>query len=104
MIRPFALTMLTLAPLAACGPVSLEQAERECYDRAWHAERPRGSVAVGASNRGGFAGVELDVSSDYLAGRDPAQVYQNCVYNRSGGQMPTRPYQDIGRQGRPVRW
>lgn len=98
MARAFA-TLLAMAPLAACGPVSLAQAERECWDRAWQAERPRGEVAVGASNRGGFARVELDVSSDYLAGRDPARVYDRCVYQRSGGQYPSRPYHS----GRPVR-
>lgn len=104
MWRALCLCGLVLAPLAACGPVSLQQAERECYDRARLAERPRGSAIIGASNRGAVAGLQLDVSSDYLAGRDPAQVWQNCVYNRSGGQFPSRPYQDIGPQGRPVRW
>ena len=91
MARTFA-TLLAMAPLAACGPVSLAQAESECQDRAWRAERPRGEVAVGASNRGGIARLELDVSSDYLAGRDPVKVYESCVYQRSGGQMATRPY------------
>lgn len=98
MARAFA-TLLALAPLAACGPVSLAQAERECWDRAWRAEQPRGEVAIGASNRGGIARLELGVSSDYLAGRDPTKVYETCVYNRSGGQMAQHPYTS----GRPVR-
>ncbi len=104
-MRALCLAGVALGSLAACGPVSLAQAERECYDRAWRAERPRGAVAVGASNHGGFAGIQLDVSSDYLAGRDPSQVYDSCVYNRTGGQMPSRPYQDRGLQDRrPIRW
>lgn len=88
------LSTACLSALAACGPVSLQQAERECWQRAYEAERPRGSVALGASNHGGYAGIEIGVSSDYLAGRDPAQVFQSCVYNRSGGQMSTRTYSD----------
>lgn len=98
MARAFA-TLLALTPLAACGPVPLAQAERECWDRAWRAEQPRGEVAVGASSRGSVARIELDVSSDYLAGRDPAKVYESCVYRRSGGQVAQHSYHS----GRPVR-
>ena len=105
-MRAVVLSGVVLGPLAACGPVSLAQAERECYDRAWRTEKPRGTAVIGANSRGDtIAGLSLDVSSDYLAGRDPEQVYQACVYNRSGGQMPSRPYQDRGNQDpRPFRW
>jgi hypothetical protein len=74
--------------IAACGPVSVQQAERQCLDRARSAMGPRGEIAVGigGSTRARF---DIDVSSDYLAGRDPSAVYQACVYQKSG-QAPMR--------------
>ncbi|GLL16314.1 hypothetical protein GCM10017577_74960 [Pseudonocardia halophobica] len=37
-----------------------------------------------------MARMEIEVSSDYLAGRDPAQLYESCVYRQSG-QLPSQP-------------
>ncbi|MDO5621529.1 MAG: hypothetical protein Q4G24_08680 [Paracoccus sp. (in: a-proteobacteria)] len=97
--------MRRLAPLAligalavtACGPVTVEQAERSCLDDARSAKGPRGSVAIGAGgSRHGispYGRVEMSVSSDYIFGRDPAEVFTNCVMRRSG-QMPTRSLAD----------
>ena len=83
---------LGLAALAACGPVPLAQAERDCLEDARLAERPRGTLELGLGSGGRrHAGLELDISADYLVGRDPEKVWQSCVYNRSG-QVPTRPY------------
>lgn len=87
-----------LVALAACGPVPVEQAERACLRDAELAQRPRGSVTMGVGAgsggwSGGFGRVELDVSSDYIMGRDPSAVFNRCVVNRSG-QMPTRPLVD----------
>ncbi len=87
--------ILILLALAGCGPISVEQAERQCYERARLAEQPRGSVSVGVGSGGRTAaGVELNVSTDYLMGRDPGQVYDNCVVNKSG-QMPSRPFSSL---------
>lgn len=92
MIRALTLGALAgLAGLSACGPVSVEQAEAQCLRRARLAESPRGTVAVGVSSGGHVGGrVELDISGDYLMGRDPDQVFSNCVYRRSG-QLPQTP-------------
>jgi len=84
--------------LAACGPVSLEQAERECFERARLAAHPRGSVTFGAGTgvdrpargRHSAASLDLTVSSDYLMGRDPSALYDACVQQRSG-QLPSQP-------------
>jgi hypothetical protein len=84
------LGLIALAFLAACGPVSVEQAERQCFDRAQLAQKPRGEVAVGITSNGPAARVALDLSSDYLLRRDPAVVYETCVMAKSG-QPPTRP-------------
>lgn len=87
------LALPLLAGLSGCGPVSVQQAEASCMRDAELAARPRGSVAMGVAGGGGsrHAGgrVELELSSDYLMGRDPSAVFDRCVQNRSG-QLPTR--------------
>jgi hypothetical protein len=77
--------------LAACGPVSLQQAERACFDRARLAQQPRGSVGVGVNSNGQTSGVlDLQVSTDFLQGRDPSAVYDQCVFQKSG-LAPSQP-------------
>ncbi len=78
--------------LAACGPVTMQQAERQCYERARLAQQPRGEVGVGAnSNGGGGARLRLEVSSDFLLGRDPSAVFDSCVFQKTG-LPPTQPF------------
>lgn len=85
------LVLLLPAVLAACGPMTLAQAERQCFERARLAKQPRGEVSVGASSDGRTsAGLELNVSSDFLLGRDPAAVYEMCVMQKAG-EPPSRP-------------
>ncbi|EEW24495.1 hypothetical protein [Rhodobacter ferrooxidans] len=85
-----ALSLLTLTPLAACGPVSVQQAEAQCFESARLAQHPRGSVGVGLGTGGPVTNFEIAVSSDYLMGRDPSAVYDACVYQKSG-QPPRQP-------------
>lgn len=85
------LLVLPLICLAACGPISVSDAERQCFERAKLAQKPRGEAVIGVtSDRGVVGGFSLDISSDYLAGRDPAVVYETCVVSKSG-EPPTRP-------------
>lgn len=79
-----------VAFLSACGPMTVDRAERECFQRARLAASPRGAVAVGVGSGGPRAGLSLSVSSDYLQGRDPSAVYDTCVMQKSG-QPPRRP-------------
>ena len=86
--------LVLLALLAACGPMSVQQAERECFDRARLAAAPRGTLSVGTTSGGKTTGgVSLSVSSDYVLGKDPSTVYDSCVMSKSG-QLPTRPLYD----------
>lgn len=86
----FALILAALA-LAACGPVSPELAARQCEERARAATGPTGEIGVGISSSGDTAaGFEIGVTSDYLQGRDPYEVYESCVRQKSG-QGPIRP-------------
>ncbi|WP_299363222.1 hypothetical protein [uncultured Paracoccus sp.] len=83
-----------LTGLAACGPVSVAQAERSCLDDARLAAGPRTHIAVGIGSDGHSVrpsgGVAVELSGDYVMGRDPAEVFDRCVLRRSG-EMPTRP-------------
>ena len=85
-----AITSLGLA-LTACGPMSPERAADMCEDRARAAAGPTGEVGVGISSRDGVIGrLEIGVTSDYLRGRDPFEVYDSCVREKTG-QGPIRP-------------
>ena len=90
--------MWRLAPLvllmAACGPMTVQQAERECLARAQLAEKPRGMVKVGGTSAGKAAGgISLQVSTDYILGKDPSAIFETCVMSKSG-EAPTRPLYD----------
>ena len=78
--------------LSACEPVLMsgEQAADICEEKARAAQGPTGSVTIGMNSRSGPS-VEgaIGVNSNYLQGRDPIQVYNSCVFQRTG-QDPIR--------------
>lgn len=80
--------------------MSVAEAERQCYERARLAQQPRGEVSVGVGSGGRrAAGVEVEISSDYLLGRDPSAVFESCVMQKTG-EPPSRPlYQMPGWRG-----
>ncbi|WP_413874488.1 hypothetical protein [Albidovulum sp.] len=82
-----------IALVAACGPMSVERAEDACFEHARLAAHPRGMVAVGAGTGGAKSKLRLQVSSDWLQGKDPAALYNTCVHQKSG-RMPRRPLYD----------
>lgn len=91
MMRLAALALLV--PLASCDlpPPDPETAALRCEQRARAAQGPTGTVAVGINNRDGLrSGASIGVTSDFLAGRDPLAVYQDCVV-RATGENPIRP-------------
>lgn len=86
-----AAVLICVTTLAACGPVSPERAADMCEDRARAATGPTGEVGVGINNKGRTSGsFEIGITSDYIQGRDPYEVYQSCVRQKSG-QGPIRP-------------
>jgi hypothetical protein len=90
-MRVIGLAMMGVVLLASCGPITLAQAERQCFERARLAQQPRGEIAVGAGSNGQTAAsLELNVSSDFLLGKDPAAVYETCVMSKAG-EPPSRP-------------
>jgi len=91
MIRP---ALLLAFGLAACGPTSVQQAENQCFMRARQASNPLAGTTVGVGSDGfSVNDFNLTVSSDFVQGRDPSAVYDQCVYQKSG-QMPSRPLYD----------
>ncbi len=83
--------VLSVLLLASCGPIPVQRAERECLEQARAATAPRGKIWVGGNSAGRTGGgVEVTISSDYVLGRDPSQVFDACVMRRSG-QRPSRP-------------
>ncbi len=87
-----ALVMLAFAPLIACGPVPVDQAEYQCAPRAYLAAAPQRSVSISLDSNGNTSvGGEFGVSTDYLNGTDPNEVFKSCVQQQSG-QLPTRSY------------
>ncbi|WOI56912.1 hypothetical protein [Palleronia sp. LCG004] len=81
-----------IAGLSACGPQSPDAAARVCEERARGAEGPTGSVGIGIGSRGTVGDIDIGVTSDYLSGRNPDEVYQRCM-NRRLGPSPFGPYQ-----------
>lgn len=82
--------LVPIVLLAACAPIPVDEAERQCLSQARAARAPQGEVLVGGGTGGLGARVTIDVSTDYLAGRDPAAVFDACVLRRAG-VPPSRP-------------
>ena len=83
------------ATLAACGPIPVDVAMRQCVEPARLAQQPRGSVGITADSNGNIGtSVTIGISADYLQGRDPDQVFAACVRNRAG-QDPLYPFSSM---------
>ena len=82
-------------PLAAmaCGPIPVEQAEAACFRELGPPTGLRGRAAMGVSNEGPVTDFDLTFDLASYQGRDPAEVYDACVYRKSG-RLPTRPLYD----------
>ena len=86
---------IALMALAQCGPVPVDQAERMCIADAQMAQHPRGTFGIGLDPNGNTStSLSVGISSDFLLGHDPDQVFSNCVYQRSG-QAPTHPFSSL---------
>jgi len=83
--------IMLLGALAACGPMDPNVAADRCEERARGAQGPQADLTVGANSRtGGFGSASVSISSDFIRGLDPEQVYQRCVLELTG-ENPVRP-------------
>ena len=77
--------------LAACGPISPDLAAKQCEEQARSAAGPTGQIGIGVNSDGRATNsIEIGISSDFLIGKDPQQVYESCV-RRKAGEAPIRP-------------
>lgn len=92
MIRPLLIISALLATVACTKTLlTVDQAMAQCTETARAATRPTGGVSIGANSQTGLeTGFSIGFTSDFLTGRDPLEVYNECVINKSG-QAPTRP-------------
>jgi hypothetical protein len=68
---------------------------KQCVEPARLAQAPRGSIGISADNHGNVGtSLTIGISTDYLQGRDPDQVFAACVQNRSG-QPPLYPFSSM---------
>jgi len=80
-----------LGTLAACGPISPELAAQQCEEQARKAAGPTGEIGIGVNSDGRVTNsIEIGISSDFLSGKDPEEVYADCV-RRKTGAAPVRP-------------
>lgn len=77
--------------LAACGPVPVEVAERQCLEQVRPKAPISGEAGMGVTSGGNFRSrVKVDFNLGVGGNTDPAAAFDACVYQRSG-RMPTRP-------------
>ena len=80
----YVMPLLMLLALPSCGAMSVERAESTCVEDAKAARGPTGTIAVGTTTEGPRVKGDVTISTDWIAGRDPEEVYVSCVMRRSG--------------------
>lgn len=81
--------------LNACIAQDTRRAEHECYEKARNAQSPTGKIDLGVGNKAGFISrLDLTISSDFLSGADPNDVYNSCMWQKTG-QAPKRPFSSL---------
>ncbi len=92
--RPAYGALAAALALAACAPVPVHLAERQCYERFAPKAPISGEAAMGVTSDGFRSNLEVNLSLGASVTGDPSAAYNRCVMDRSG-QMPTRPYWDF---------
>ncbi|MBZ4023953.1 hypothetical protein CKO11_15995 [Rhodobacter sp. TJ_12] len=76
--------------LAACGPVPVEVAERQCLNQVRPTAPISGEARMGVTTEGFRSGTELTFNLGTGSQGDPSARFNACV-KRKSGRMPTRP-------------
>ena len=79
--------------LAGCEipPMDPLRAAEVCDQQARAAQGPTGEITLGSNSEDGpYLDTEIGLSSDFITGRDPVEVYEQCVFARTGAP-PIRP-------------
>ena len=89
--------LAAVALIAGCSsePVSVRQAMEMCKEPARKAGGPTGTVGLGFDSEGGVSSsLSIELTDDYLFGRDPDEVFEECVVKLSGS-VPDHPYSEL---------
>ena len=88
-----ATTTLALAALAGCQErvYSAEEIHEICMDKKRAAQGPTGQASISAGTEGSRIGLSIGVTDDFLLGRDPERVFEQCVqkYNDHNARVAT---------------
>tara|TARA_B100000902_G_C27131943_1_gene824070 strand:- start:187 stop:459 length:273 start_codon:yes stop_codon:yes gene_type:complete len=79
---------LFLVPLGGCATndaTSLSEAEIEniCKKKKLEASKPMTNVSLATGSEGPKYEIGITMSSDFIAGRDPEEVYKDCKLSLS---------------------
>ena len=80
----FKLFFIILSPLiGGCAtntpePLSLKQIESICKKKQMEASKPMTNVSLGTGSEGPKYQIGITMSSDFIAGRNPEEVYKDC--------------------------
>ena len=89
--------LAAVALIAGCSsePVPVKQAMEMCMEPARKAGGPTGSVGLGFDSDGGVSStLSIELTDDYIFGRDPDDVFEECVVKRSGS-LPDRSHSEL---------
>ena len=89
--------LAAVALIAGCSsePVSVRQAMEMCMEPARKAAGPTGTFGLGFGSEGGVSSsLSIELTGDYLIGRDPDEVFEECVVRQSGA-VPDQPYSEL---------
>ena len=59
-------------------PLSLKQIESICKKKQMEASKPMTNISLGTGSEGPKYQIGITMSSDFIAGRNPEEVYKDC--------------------------
>ena len=82
------LTTLSFCFLIGCAtsePITLTQKQIEsiCHNKKIEATKPTTNLSLATGSEGPKYQIGITMSSDYIAGRDPNEVYKQCLMSFS---------------------
>ena len=82
------LTTIIFCFLIGCAtsqpkPLTQKQIESICQKKKIEATKPTTNLSLATGSEGPKYQIGITMSSDYIAGRDPSEVYQQCLMSFS---------------------
>ena len=82
------LTIISFCFLIGCAasqskPLTQKQIESICQKKKIEATKPTTNLSLATGSEGPKYQIGITMSSDYIAGRDPNEVYKQCIMSFS---------------------